>query len=160
MSFNCFLISAIQFSSLFICHAYPVLAQQCTQFSILCVHSYCMSISVCLHMSTAVCVGVHVCKGKHAEAAGISCKFFWSLNCWVQHELRFSLQLHDYSNSDNDCSFTALIIVITEKYIFFLQFKASVSTWHCFLNFETDAVMSLLLHVPDALRDLQMLHLY
>ena len=38
-----------------------------------------VSISRCLHMSSAVCVGVHVCGGgmeNPAEAPGISCKFF------------------------------------------------------------------------------------
>lgn len=43
--------------------------------------------------------------------------------------------------------------LLLRRNTFFLQFKASISTWHRFLNFETDAVMSLFLHEPVGLRD-------
>lgn len=53
-----------------------------------------------------------------AEAAGISCKFFWFLNWRVNSEpLWFWLQLHDYNTSDNSCFFVLnLIIIIKHKY--------------------------------------------
>ncbi len=79
--------------------------------------SLCVCVYVCAHMCLSGCVRtwtlqcVCVWRGggtaveNPAEAAGISCKFFWCLNCGVQWEVRFWLKLHDYSNSDNPCSF-------------------------------------------------------